>query len=374
MRKKPLILVVDDLESNLQVAGNLLVEAGYDISLIVDGKKAISIAKKILPDIILLDLVMPDTDGFEVCRKLKESELTQEIPIIFLTSMKNTDNIVKGFELGAVDYIVKPANKQETLARIKTHLELRRSKEIIIEQKKKLQDLIDERNTFFTITSDQLMNPINAIKGYNDHIKRYNIKNENSKDLHRFSQLIDAEISTVSSTINDFLYLYNLEEGNLPSIVESFNINLLIDKILEEFKQDAKAKRLILNFETEVDKTTHASADKEKMEVILKHLISNAIKYTNFYRTIYIKATEYIENKRFIKIEIKDQGVGMNEEDLKNIFNKYSQLSPEPTNNEQSVGIGMTIVKNLIDEMNCKIFIDSQEGVGTTVRVIIPAI
>lgn len=374
MRKKPLILVVDDLESNLQVAGNLLVEAGYDISLIVDGKKAISIAKKILPDMILLDLVMPDTDGLEVCRKLKESELTQEIPIIFLTSMKNTDNIVKGFELGAVDYIVKPANKQETLARIKTHLELRRSKEIIIEQKKKLQDLIDERNTFFTITSDQLMNPINAIKGYNDHIKQYNIKNENSNDLRRFSQLIDAEISTVSSTINDFLYLYNLEEGNLPSIVESFNINLLIDKILEEFKQDTKAKRLILNFETEVDKTTHASADKEKMEVILKHLISNAIKYTNFYRTIYIKATEYIENKRFIKIEIKDQGVGMNEEDLKNIFNKYSQLSPEPTNNEQSVGIGMTIVKNLIDEMNCKIFIDSQEGVGTTVRVIIPTI
>lgn len=374
MRNKPLILVVDDLESNLQVAGNILVEAGYEIALIVDGKKAITIAKKIIPDLILLDLVMPDTNGFDVCQALKEDDKTKDIPIIFLTSMKNTDNIVKGLELGAVDYIVKPANKQETLARIKTHLDLKRSQEIIIDQNKQLKELIDEKNAFFSISSNQLMNPINAIRGYNDHIKSYNVKNENSADLRRFTQLIDNEIISVSSTINDFLYLYTLEQGMLPSVTESFNINMLIDKLLEDFAADLKAKRLNISFSSGVDRNIHAVADKEKIEVILQHLISNAIKYSKFYRTINVKADIIVEKKRLIMVEIKDQGVGMSEEDLSKIFTKYSNLSPVPTNNEHSVGIGMPIVKKLTDEMGGRILIESQEGVGTTVKLFIPTI
>jgi len=373
MRDKPLILVIDDLESNLQVAGNILVEAGYEISLSIDGKKGIDIAKKVVPDLILLDLVMPNIDGFEVCSQLKKDEITAEIPIIFLTSMKNTDNIVKGLELGAVDYIVKPANKQETLARIKTHLDLKRSKEIILKQNEQLKDLINERNGFFAISSNHLMNPLNAIKGYNDLIKSFNVKNVNSNDLRQLTQQIDNEINSVSSTVNDFLYLYNLEEGNFLSIAESFNINMLIEKVIKDFESDIKAKRLIVEFESDLSKTTHAFAVKEKMEVVLKQIISNSIKYSNFYKCISITTSEVIDKKKFIKVVIKDQGVGMSESDLNNIFNKYSQLSPTPTNNEQSVGLGMPIVKKLVDEMHIPIFIDSQECYGTTVKLLVPS-
>ncbi|NLO19151.1 MAG: response regulator [Ignavibacteria bacterium] len=372
MREKPLILVIDDLESNLQVAGNILVEAGYEISLSIDGRKGLEIAKRTIPDLILLDLVMPNIDGFEVCRQLKSQSETTEIPVIFLTSMKNTDNVIKGFELGAVDYIIKPANKQETLARVKTHLDLKRSKETILMQNKQLKNLIEERNGFFTISSNHLMNPLNLIKGYNDLIKIFDSKNTNSSDLKRLTQQIDSEIKAVSSIVNDFLYLYNLEEGNFPSIAESFNINMLIGKVIKDFEADIKAKRLIVEHETDLSKTTHALAVKEKMEVVFKHLISNAIKYSSFYRSISITSTEIFDRKKFIRVEIKDQGVGMNEEDLKNIFNKYAQLSPTPTNNEQTVGLGMATVKKLVDEMGVQIQIESQESYGTMVKLLVP--
>ena len=372
MREKPLILVIADLESNLQVAGNILVEAGYEISLSIDGRKGLEIAKRTIPDLILLDLVMPNIDGFEVCRQLKSQSETTEIPVIFLTSMKNTDNVIKGFELGAVDYIIKPANKQETLARVKTHLDLKRSKETILMQNKQLKNLIEERNGFFTISSNHLMNPLNLIKGYNDLIKIFDSKNTNSSDLKRLTQQIDSEIKAVSSIVNDFLYLYNLEEGNFPSIAESFNINMLIGKVIKDFEADIKAKRLIVEHETDLSKTTHALAVKEKMEVVFKHLISNAIKYSSFYRSISITSTEIFDRKKFIRVEIKDQGVGMNEEDLKNIFNKYAQLSPTPTNNEQTVGLGMATVKKLVDEMGVQIQIESQESYGTMVKLLVP--
>ena len=374
MREKPLILVIDDLESNLRLTGNVLIEAGYEISLIVDGKKSIEIAKKILPDLILLDLVMPNVDGFEVCRQLQQDSNTKEIPIIFLTSMKNTDNIVKGLELGAVDYIVKPANKGETLARIKTHLDLRRSKETILLQNKQLTELIDERNAFFSISSNQMMNPINAIRGHNDSIKTYNVKNDSSKELTTISQLIDNEIKTVSSTINDILYLYNLEQGNLPSVVESFNMKMLINKVIDTYDEELKIKRLILTFDPEIDRTSQAFGDKDKVEMVINQILSNSIKYSKFYKTISIRASEIYEIKKYILVEIEDNGVGIPPDDLKNIFNKYSKLSPIPTNNEQSVGIGMPIVKRIIDNIGGKILIRSKESEGTVVKLFFPAL
>ncbi len=127
--KKPLILVVDDIVKNLQVIGNSLVETGYDISVAFNGLQAIDTAKLIKPDLILLDVMMPQVDGFEVCRRLKELEETKNIPIIFLTAKNETEDIIRAFELGGVDYITKPFHKAEILARIKTHLDLKFARE-----------------------------------------------------------------------------------------------------------------------------------------------------------------------------------------------------------------------------------------------------
>lgn len=126
---KPLIMVVDDIVKNLQVIGNTLVDSGYDVSVAMSGVQALEAAKHVKPDLILLDIMMPEMDGFEVCKQLKEHNDTQNIPVIFLTAKNETDDILKGFELGGVDFITKPFQKQEILARIKTHLDLKFARE-----------------------------------------------------------------------------------------------------------------------------------------------------------------------------------------------------------------------------------------------------
>ena len=136
--KKPLVLVVDDIKKNLQVVGTTLMEEGYEISMANHGEKALKLLSKITPDLILLDIMMPDMNGYEVCRKIKEDMRLKDIPIIFLTAKTELGDIVKGFQLGAVDYVTKPFKKEELLARIKTHLEVKFSREIIQQNAKEI--------------------------------------------------------------------------------------------------------------------------------------------------------------------------------------------------------------------------------------------
>jgi DNA-binding response OmpR family regulator len=142
---KPLVLIVDDILNNLQIIGNTLIDEGYEISMATNGTQALAMVDTVLPDLILLDVMMPDMDGFEVCRILKENEITKDIPVIFLTAKNETEDIVKGFEAGGIDYIVKPFNSSELLARVNTYVELKRSKELFNQINIKLRRLHEEK-------------------------------------------------------------------------------------------------------------------------------------------------------------------------------------------------------------------------------------
>ncbi|MFQ6044331.1 MAG: response regulator, partial [Candidatus Poribacteria bacterium] len=135
MEEKPLVFIVDDVAKNLQVLGTVLKEQSYRIAFATNGRQALENLKNIQPDLILLDVMMPEMDGYQVCQRLKEDDRTKEIPVIFLTAKTETEDIVKGFDLGAVDYVTKPFNSVELLARVRTHLELKRTRE-------KLKELI----------------------------------------------------------------------------------------------------------------------------------------------------------------------------------------------------------------------------------------
>lgn len=375
MREKPLVLIIDDLESNLQAVGNTLVSEGFDISLAYNGKKGIEIAKKVIPDLILLDLVMPDVDGYDVCNALKADPTTKDIPVIFLTSMKNHENIIKGFEIGAVDYIIKPAHKKETLVRVKTHLELKRTKEMLLEQNEKLKLLIDEKNNFISLASREIMNPINDIKAINVFLTKLNSENLNNGDIYGYTKNIELAIRGVTNIINDLLYLHEIEQDQIKSVEDTFAVQHLVGAIAKDFEKDLKAKRMAIELENSVDRNTYIYADKSKVEKIFYNLISNAIKYSEFYKPIKIKSSVFeSESKKYILIEIRDQGVGMSEEDLKRIFQKFAKLSSNPTDNESSIGLGLPIVKKLIDDMKGKIWFESVLKEGTTVRVLLPTL
>lgn len=127
--RKPLILIVDDIPANLQVLGNILSQESYEIALAVNGRQALTLVENTHPDLILLDVVMPELDGFQVCRSLKSNDETKDIPVIFLTAKNEAENVVRGFELGAVDYLTKPFNASELLARVRTHINLKLAKD-----------------------------------------------------------------------------------------------------------------------------------------------------------------------------------------------------------------------------------------------------
>ena len=140
--KKPLILIADDTPKNLQILGNLLSNEGYEIAAAVDSLQTLEICKDIIPDLILLDIMMPNMDGYEICRLLKESSITSEIPVIFITGKTDNDDIVMGFDSGAIDYITKPYNSTELIVRVRTHIKLKQSMDMQNKLISELQDAL----------------------------------------------------------------------------------------------------------------------------------------------------------------------------------------------------------------------------------------
>ena len=162
---KSLILVVDDISKNLQVVGTLLRKEGYRIVPATSGAQALERVRAETPDLILLDLMMPDMDGLEVCRRLKADPSTLSIPVIFLTASNEMEHLVQGFEVGAVDYVTKPFNPPELLARVRTHLELKHARDTIVRYGQELSLLNEEKNEFMGIAAHDLRSPLGTIQG-----------------------------------------------------------------------------------------------------------------------------------------------------------------------------------------------------------------
>lgn len=172
--ERSLILIVDDVPQNLQVLGGILKKKDYRIAAATSGIQALQMIEKVLPDLILMDIMMPEMDGFEVCRRLKEMPKVKEIPVIFLTARTETDDIIQGFSVGATDYVTKPFNAAELLARVHTHLELKRSRDSereLIRQLKEALANVKHLSGLLPICAN--CNKIRDDKGYWQRVEKY---------------------------------------------------------------------------------------------------------------------------------------------------------------------------------------------------------
>lgn len=389
-RNKEIVLVVDDIEANLQAVGTTLVNNGYEVAFANNGKSALEVAQKVIPDLILLDLMMPDIDGYQVCKILKGLEATKHIPIIFLTSNRQTSNVVQGFNVGAVDYIIKPANQDETIVRIRTHLELKRSRELILEQNEKLKNLIEDKGEFLELASKDLKFPINNIRGLLDLIIHYGL-DELPKEIADYIERIDQLTKNMATVVNDLLLMNDIETGNVRNIFKSLDISLIILKMIKTFENIAKLKRISIIYEDHLPEQIMVIADHDKLEEIFKHLIINALRYSKGKKTLKNAKTDKqlsepwqlvtiktrlieFNSKEYVLVDIEDEGIGMPKSDLQVIFKKYAKITTNPTNEDLSSGLGLAIVKALLEAMNGFITIDSKENIGTTVKFALPAV
>lgn len=370
-RRKPLIFIIDDIMENVKILGSILLEQGYDISMANNGAMALKMIEKISPDLVLLDIMMPDINGFEVCRRFKEMEKMKSVPVIFLTARSDSEDIIKGFQLGGVDYIIKPFNNEELIVRVKTHIDLKLSKDLILQQNQKLKKLNDEKNELLGIAAHDLRNPLTGIIVSNDAVLKF-MEKLSKEEISEFSFNIKASGKRMMRIIDNLLDIYAIEDGKIKFEYKNFDINGIIKKVLKENEIRAESKKISIIADYSPGSIVYA--DDNKVEQIIDNLLSNAIKFSPFNKKIWInKSIINIDDEVKIRIEIRDEGPGLTEEDKSRLFNKFAKLSAVPTDGEGSTGLGLSIVRRLVEEMNGTVYCKSEKGKGASFIVELPS-
>ncbi len=370
----PLILIVDDIPKNLQLLSSILSAEGYQIAFASNGLQALSVLETTKPDLILLDIMMPELDGYEVCKRLKENNDTKDIPVIFLTGRVETEDVIRGFKVGAVDYVTKPFNSVELLIRVKTHIELKLSKDELILKNQQLHDyqtelkqLISTKDKFFSIIAHDLRGPFSGFLGLSDIL------------MNEYDSLDKSEIVQISESMNKaakrlFSFLENLLEwsstqtGRLEIHKSNLDISYVADKVISLLSTSANDKDIVLS--NKINQNTYIIADGNVVQTILRNLISNAIKFTKNNGSVNVTAKEYDENQ--VLISVIDNGVGMSEDVIEKIFKLDLKHSTPGTNNESGTGLGIVLCKELVNKSDGELFVKSEVGVGTTFSFTLP--
>jgi signal transduction histidine kinase len=359
-RKKPLILIVDDNSRNLQVLGNILRAEDTEIAVAINGEQALSIAFDLNPDLILLDIMMPDLDGFEVCTRLKAEESMRDTPIIFLTAKTEIDDIVKGFQLGAVDYVTKPFNGAELLSRVKTHLELRSARE-------ELKRINSTKDKFFSIIAHDLKNPFNAIMGFGEILITDFKEMPDDEKLYFIRNMAEAAQSSYA-LLENLLQWSRSQTGRLQFNPELIQLSELIEETIRLVSVNAYGKSITL--ENEVDSSVIINADKEMLRTILRNLLTNSIKFTKENGKISVSAEK---QKDMISITVSDNGVGIKPKDIDKLFRIDTNITTIGTGKERGTGLGLILCKEFVERHGGEIGVESTFGAGSDFSFTIPA-
>ena len=364
------ILVVDDITKNLQVVGTVLRNQGYKVMAAASGAEALKCVRTQLPDLILLDLMMPEMDGLEVCRRLKSDSTTSQVPVIFLTASNEMEHLVNGFEVGAVDYVTKPFNPPELLARVRTHLELKHARE-------RLREMNEEKNEFMGIAAHDLRNPLGAITGYAEILieemesLQPSVPEPGARAVREAGECAGRIRETsrrMAEMVQNLLDANRIERGEMQLNLAPLDLSQTVAAVLETQRPRAVAKQQTLHWQNEAGAVS-VLADATVLMQVIENLVSNAVKYSPTGKNIFVRLRRLQEGTL---CEVQDEGPGLSAEDQKKLFGKFARLSAKPTGGENSTGLGLSIVKKMVEAMNGRVWCESELGRGATFIVEFP--
>lgn len=356
------ILIVDDDLMNRRILSAQLGIAKYNTVTAENGSKALEILNEDQNiDLVLLDIVMPDVSGFEICEIIRKKYDLFEKPVIMVTAKNEAIDLVKGFRAGANDFITKPYNVYELIARINSSINLKRFKE----ENSSLEKINKLKSELMDMAAHDLRDPLTIISGYAERIKRGVSEEERS---HKYASSILKSSNKMLNIINKLLDESRHENGDMDLEMEKIDLVQKVTKCVSFFRDNALSKnqKIVVKSQNE---NIHISADRSSVTAILDNLISNAVKYSPLGSEIDVSVS--VEDSYGV-IRIKDRGNGFTEEEKKNMFVKYYPISNKPTRNETSTGLGLSIVHNLITKNRGLISVDSRKGEGSVFKVSFP--
>lgn len=362
-----LILIVDDQADNLDTIMGYLSESdqNYKFSQAMNGEIACKVASKRFPDLIIMDWEMPVMNGYDALISIKSNPLTTDIPIIMATGRSSADDLDKALNAGAADYIRKPIEKQELLARVRTCLSISRFIQEIKAKNEILADLNREKDGMIDVVAHDLKSPLNNIKGFAQLIGLEGELNEKQKEcLVR----MNGQILLGNHLITDLLDIHSYEHAESKIIKTTLNIKQFTTEWKKDYEHELKRKNQILNIEL-INESFQLTTDKNILTRILDNLLSNAIKFSENDHSIWLKIWNDDKN---ISLSLKDEGPGISKDDQSKMFKTFQKLSAKPTAGESSNGLGLSIIKTLIEKLGGTITVKSEIDVGTEFTISLP--
>ncbi len=359
------VLVVDDTPANIQMLAAILKENGHQVSVATNGRQALEVIGRVQPALILLDVMMPEMDGFEACRHLKENAEWKDIPVIFLTAKTETADIVRGFELGAVDYVAKPFNSHELLARVHTHLALRRQQRELEENYRRLSELERLRDSLVHMVVHDLRSPLLGLSGCLQLLQEDlagKLEPEQAGDLD--SALTAAQ--RLGDMVSSLLDVSRLEAGEMPLHREVSDLQPVIARAIESLGGLTRNRNVLF---TPPDPPIRVSCDSEVTGRVVANLVANALKFTPASGEVRVSAAV---GDGCVKVAVADTGPGIPNEYRERIFEKFGQVANREEGRHHSTGLGLTFCKLAVEAHGGTIGVDSEVGHGSTFWFTLP--
>lgn len=361
------ILIVDDVMSNVLLLKVLLTNEKFNIVTASNGNQALDQVKKENPDLILLDVMMPDMSGLEVSQKLKADPEAAHIPIIFLTALNSTADIVKGFQVGGNDFISKPFNKEELIIRVSHQISLVAAKRIIEAKTEELKKTIIGRDKLYSVIAHDLRSPMGSIKMVLNMLILSLPKEKIGEDMYELLTMANQTTEDVFSLLDNLLKWTKSQIGKLKVVYQDIDMVEVVEGVGEIFAMVAGLKNIRLRIESPECQAVHADIDMIK--TVIRNLISNAIKFSNEGSEVLIKVEE---SDGMSVVSVKDSGCGIDEESQKKLLHTDTHFSTFGTNNEEGSGLGLLLCQDFVVKNGGKLWFTSVKDEGSTFYFSIP--
>jgi signal transduction histidine kinase len=362
------ILVVEDDRMNARIIASILRPEGYVIGEADSGEAALAAYPTFQPDLVLLDVVMGGINGFETCRRIKADYAAASVPVIFITAKNQPEDIVAGLEAGGIDYVVKPFQPREMIARIRTHIHLR----ALLESQRKLIDDLSKanaaKNHFLGIAAHDLRNPLTSIRGLSEFMLD-GASGELSEDQRAMIRSVHSATHVMLDLLNELLDISIIESGEMRLDLAPTNFaDIVHDSV---FLNGLTAARKQMKIACRPFKPARPLLiDARKIRQVVDNLLSNAIKFSPPGTTITVELSEDATQQT---VSVQDQGPGIPPEEMNMLFTSFGKTSVKPTGGEKSTGLGLAICRKIVEAHNGTITATNREGGGADFRVTIPA-